>query len=373
MSQNNLGGAGLGLPLPQYVSPPQLYNGNLQGASAPMGLAPGDALPVPPGVWEIVLGSYAMLQYLDPLTGGWYNFPTADQSSNPIQIKSDGENFRVANLTGCVIGAVVTGGGSAYVQSTTSVVASSGGAVFQPIVGGVLTSITVTTAGTGYTIPPVVFIPDPPVPGLAATAAATIANGTVSAITLLAQGGGYASVPSITLLPSPYDPNLANITNATAGVTSLTGTGSLVAVIVTNNGAASATAAVPTLTVTGAGASATVSAVVLSTTTSVSVSGVGVGYNANTLLFSVGGRANFANLFTNPYWENSILPAPRNIQQASVTISSTSLTAATLYDGGLFTAQPTGVVLSNVASITTAGTISLVQGAANTHVFMQPC
>jgi FtsP/CotA-like multicopper oxidase with cupredoxin domain len=65
----------------------------------------------------------------------------------------------------------------------------------------IVSSITVTNGGTGYTSAPVVTITDPAGAGRGATAVATIdpATGAVTAVTLDTVGSGYATPPTVTI------------------------------------------------------------------------------------------------------------------------------------------------------------------------------
>ena len=443
MAQNRLSGPGLGLPYPQALYPTSLIGAAPTPATNLINLAPGQALPVPGGDWAVNIGKYSMLQTLDPVTGVW--LPITGSQADANYIHSDGQNVRIANLTGCPIGAVVTATGSGYVQASTTCTASAGGSVWQPIVGGALTEqalssvatsaasgtgtvatvtfaaqtaappvgslVTVagvtpagynvtnavvvasstttvsyantttgaqtgagtvttnpiTSAGSGYTVAPLVLIPAPPAPGVQATAYATISSGTVSGVTLTNQGAGYQTTPSLSLLPSPYDPNYGSIVNATA-VVGLTGAGGVTAVLCTNNGAAQATT--PALTIAGVGTSATATATMCWTATGASVSAGGAGYTTSTEVTSVGGRTSATPVYTNPAVEGQIL-APRAASM-SVAVSGTSITSiGTVYDGGFYSGTPTTLVLTNAVA-TTAATLVLTLGSAQDVSAIQP-
>ena len=370
MAQNRLSGPGLGLPFPQALYPTSLIGAAPQPATNEITLAPGQGIPVPGGDWAINLGKYTFLQVLDPVTGTWITNVTTPGME---YVHSDGQNYRMVNLTGCPIGAVVTAAGSNYVQASTTVSASAGGSTWQAIVGGALnTSLSITSAGSGYTVPPLVLIPAPTNvaltnPGVQATAYASISSGTVSGITVTNQGAGYLTAPSITLLPSPYDPNYGSIVNATATAT-LTGAGTVTAVLCTNNGAAQASA--PTLTIAGVGSSATATATMCWTATGASVSAGGAGYTTSTEVTSLGGRPSATPVYTNPAIEAQIL----NPRQAamSVAVAGTSITSiGTVYDGGIYAGTPTTLVLTNAVA-TTAATLVLTLGSTADTSYIQP-
>lgn len=365
MTQSRLGGPGIGLPFPQSLYPVSLIGSAITPATNAVTLAPGQALPVPAGDYIVSSGKYSMVQCLDPVSGTYYPY---NQTGAADYIHSDGQNFRVANLTGCPIGAVITAAGSGYVQASTAVNASAGGSVWQPIVGGALnTTVSIAAAGSGYTLPPLVLIGAPANPGVQATGYATIASGTVSGVTLTNQGAGYASAQTITLYPSPNDPNYGSVTAGTA-ILSTTGAGQVTAVLCTNNGAPQTTA--PTLTISGVGTSASATATMCWTAASLSITGAGAGYGASTAVTSVGGVSAATPVWTNPAYEKSILP-PRALSIAP-TVSGTSLTATgTIYDGGIFSGTPTPIVITN-GIVTTAATVSVVLGSVADTVLLQP-
>jgi hypothetical protein len=368
MAQNRISGPGISLPPPQALYPAYLTNEPYVPATNVITLAPGEAITVPSGDWLFNIGKYLTVQALDPVTGIWSPF-TGGANDNGY-LHSDGQNFRVANPTGCPIGAIVTAAGSGYVQASTTVNASAGGSTWQPIVGGALSLTTsITSAGSGYTIPPIVFIPAPQNPGVQAAGYATIAAGTVSAVSITQQGAGYLTTPTIALLPSPYDPNLGSIVNATATVTT-TGAGQITAVLCTNSGAAQTFAAQPTLTIAGVGTGATATPTLLWTATGASVTAGGAGYTTATEVTSIGGRPAATPVWLNPLIEAQILtPRPAAM---SVAVAGTSITSiTTVYDGGLYAGTPTTLVLTNAVA-TTAATLVLTLGSTVDFAELQP-
>src|SRR5215471_14284166 len=99
-----LSGPGLGLQLPQYLYPSELFNAPADIASNAIMLAAGDQLPIPAGTWYVSLGLYNVLEFNDPVTGIWRQHPASYGPRTQMQyVKSDGFNFRVANRTGCPI------------------------------------------------------------------------------------------------------------------------------------------------------------------------------------------------------------------------------------------------------------------------------
>lgn len=379
-----LSGPGIGLPLPQALYPTALLNAPVDASTNSITLAPGDALPIPAGDWYISLGSYLVLQYLDPVTGTWTATPGTAFNRGLHFIKSDGFTVRVANLLGCVVGAVVTSYGTGYVQATTSVaVTGPSGVAVSPIVGGQLTA-SVSGAGAGYGVAPIVILPAPPPPasnpngvgGIPASGYAVIASGTVSGFTFTNPGAGYPSGFTVTALPNPTDPNInVGITNATI-VFSTAGSGSITGALVTNSGAPMADAVAGafgvTLAISGAGTSATIAPVILQTIKSVSVTGSGTGYGSVGLAVGVVGGAGSLGTITNSpqYLGLSFIPRPPNVSLPSITAQG----LGTVYDGGLFLSPPTGFITGPQATgaSVTVGTIALTMGSRPDIVTLQP-
>jgi hypothetical protein len=296
-----------------------------------------------------------------------------------MAVTSDGVNFRVANLTGCPVGAVVTNGGTAaYAQSSTTVTPSAGNSTWQAIIGGqVSTTATINSAGSGYGMPPLLMIPAPPSPGVPATAYAAITNGTVSAVTVTNQGAGYTTAPTCVAVPNPADPNFVAGSAITAASISLSlvsasGTasaGKVTAVLCTNPGQPQSSA--PTLTIAGAGASAAATPVMMWTATGVTVSGAGAGCVSNNEVQSVGGITAATPAWTNPEIElTGYIPRKASILMAQSAGALTSVSA--IYDGGLFTGTPSAMYLQNGLSSTTSPTLSFALGNAAATVLLQP-
>lgn len=383
-----LSGPGLGLQIPQSLYPSQLNNAPVDSPTNRISLAPGDQLPLPAGDWYVNPGQYCVIQFLDPVTNTWNLAPSAGWMGGPQFVKSDGFNCRVANMLGCPISATVVTFGSNYVQATTTVTATGGTSTWAPIVGGALAVVggTLTSNGAGYGVAPLVLIPSPPpgsnnangVGGVAATAYATIANGTVSGVSFTNPGAGYPSAPTAVIVPNPTDPNLATGITAATVAFSLTGSGQIRAALCTNPGAALTAPANITLTVAGAGTQATLTPNVLQTVTAVSMVGSATnGYGlGNPLVTSVGGAPATGTITNGP--ENLYLAFRPRPLQAALTITGTGSVNAqlgTIYDGGLFLSVPTPAVAINpiaTGSFVGGSTVTFVMGVANDIVALQP-
>ena len=157
-----ISGTGVGLQPAQYLYPSELnpLNTPLDLGNNYQSLSPGDSLAIPAGSWYVKPGPYCNLQFLDPITGIWRSIGAAIDKLH--YVISDGFNYRVANLTGCAVAAVVTAGGSGYAAATTTVSSSSGGSTWQAVVGGMCSVSTINNAGSGYGVPPMLFIAAPP-------------------------------------------------------------------------------------------------------------------------------------------------------------------------------------------------------------------
>lgn len=379
MASPALGGPGVGLPPPQLLYPAYLSgNAELPGSNE-VHLAPGQAITLPRGRFQINADNNALIQVLDPVSTGWRTLNTTGRTY--MEVESDGFNYRVANLTSCPIGAVITNGGSAaYAQGTTIVTPSAGNSTWQPIIGGQpSTTATIDTAGAGYGMPPLCFVPAPPAPGLASVWTAAITNGTVSSLTCIDQGAGYPKAPTITLVPNPYDPNLLAgnaITQATAHLTLVAASGSssagkLTGLVCTNSGILQAT--MPTLTIAGAGASAAATVIPLWTATGASITAAGATVSATNEITSVGGipaNDSVTPVWTNPDYEFGIGHwKPRKASMVAAIGSGSVSSVSALYDGGLFTGTPECLVLG---AAVTAPTLTFTLGGANATVFITP-
>lgn len=370
MVASQLAGPGQGLPPAQALYPFSLYNGENVPATNTVSLAPGETLPVPAGTWLVDMGSYTVFQMYDPVSTTWR--PVSSARQGPITVVSDGFNLRVANMTGCAVAAIVTTAGSNYVQASTTVTPSAGNSQWQPIIGGAINvTVSITNAGTGYTIPPIVEIAAPPSPGVPASAIAVLSSGTVSSITVLNQGAGYNAAPSIALVPVPTDPAYlsgAITTNATATAT-LTGAGTLTAVLCTNPGSSFTT--VPSLTIAGAGTSAAATIVPMWTLTGVSITSGGAGFSANVEISTLGGIPSATAAGTNPAIQLTGY-IPRKASVLATSNGGTIATINTIYDGGLFTGTPTPLITTQTgAAGTVAATVAFTLSSVNATILMQ--
>jgi hypothetical protein len=366
-----LAGPGIFLPPPQNYYPSELQNAPQDPSSNAMTLNAGDTFVVPAGNYYADLAGPIITQFLDPVNQIW-NLPRTAPDGFEV-IRSDGYNVRLANLTGCLVAAVVTNQGSGYSQATATCVASAGGSTWQPIVGGQLSLSTISVAGGNYGVPPILMIPPPPYPGVQATGYTTITSGTVSGVTLDNVGAGYLSTPTVVVVPSPFDPNLAaGITQASVVLTRI-GTGSISAILCLNPGASVATSGV-SLTIAGAGGSgATATAVQMLEMVGGTSVAAGAGFTSGVAGFStIGGIPTATAVVTNPLIEGrAFVPRPAQALLAMVGGSFTSVSA--IYDGGLFLGTPSSIISQSGGAIpTTAASVTATLGAGPGTFRLQP-
>ena len=367
-------GPSIGLPFPQSPYPSPIAGVSSQVWSNEFPLAAGEIWTVPPGRWSISSGSgYSQVQWLDPVSGLWRPINPAVQY---LTVNSDGTNYRVANLTGCAVGALVTNVGSGYVQSSTIVTASAGGSLWTAIVGGAVNS-TVTigadskgnVGGTNFTYPPILVVQAPPAGGVQATMTCTVSGGAINAVTVVDQGAGYQSAPGVLVIPNPMDPSLGLITIPTL-TTTLTGAGDIAAVLCTNPGSPQTSA--PTLTISGAGSSATATAIMCLTVTAATV-GAGSGYGgvAGQIATAGGIVTTAAGAIVNPSISTGLfIPRPAQIYAP---VSGGSLGTPLVVNGGLFQVAPLPVLVVNPTSAApTVGTApALTMGSATDMILVQ--
>jgi hypothetical protein len=137
---------------------------------------------------NLTLGGVYQLQQ----SVGWYwsNQPVSFTATNALYTQmvagvADSGDYRLALnpvpaqafataqvVNGFVVGATVTSGGSGYVTSPAVTIVGGGGTnatAISHISGGVVTSITITDAGIGYTNPPTLRIAPPPAAAVSPT------------------------------------------------------------------------------------------------------------------------------------------------------------------------------------------------------------
>lgn len=255
-------------------------------------LASGGVWYPPPGEWLCLTDASAAVQWWDPIGNVWKVLTGAGNISD--YFSTDGYNYRLINLTGAILATTITAAGSggvngigfaqtgAAVSIAASNTAGGANATAYAIVGGSVAAPTITQAGSGFLVPPVVVIDAPPVGGIQATATAALtAGGAIASITMANVGAGYVATPNFYLIPQTAiyqggpsggaaaggipSPGLVFPANAVPGnqntspvgaqltPVALTGSGTLTGIRIVNSGGGYSGAA-PAVTVTGVGA-----------------------------------------------------------------------------------------------------------------------
>lgn len=348
---NRYGGVGVSLPLGQL-------------GTNEFSLLASQVFLIPSGFFNMNLGRALTPQVLDPVMNIWR--PIGANGSPFVQIDSDGNNYRIANQTGCAIGAVITNAGTLYTSAPT-VTPSAGGSSWVAIVGGaVSTSVNVIAGGANYVYPPQVIIQAPPGGCIPATGTATISGGAVTAITITNQGAGYPTAPFITLLNDPRD----TTGGGASANCSLTGAQTVTGLLCTNHGTALATT--PTLAFTGGGGSAAAATVLMDqAVASVTVGTAGSGYTDGSKQITTTGTGllSLTPIYTNPATQQGLLrPAPAFIIPGGST--TFSATGAVIVDPGHFFSN-TGVQVVIVGAAGSAAAATLTFGGVTDTFWMQ--
>lgn len=154
---------------------------------------------------------------------------------------------------------------------------------------GSVSSVTISSNGTGYTSAPTVNIGAPQVAGgIQATGTAIRSGGAVTGVTISAGGTGYTGTPTVTF----SNPQVSGGTNATGTVTVVAGAVTAITLISPGSGYTTA----PTAIITGNGTGATVGTITIagSTITGINITNPGTGYTAApTVALSGGGGSGF--------------------------------------------------------------------------------
>lgn len=302
-------------------------------------LQPGAARLVPAGTWMGTPGIYSCFQEYDPIQSQWIS--PGGSNGEPRYMNSDGNNYRMVNLCGTIVGAIVSTAGSAYSATTPPVVSftNATNAAATAIVGGaVSTTVTVTNGGTGYIFPPLVFLDSPPVgAGYQATANSTLTSGAVSSITITNQGAGYTNVPNIYIINDPRD----TVGSGASAVATLTGAGTVTQLIITNNGNPNTTL-FPTIAFSSGSAVAT--PIMVRSIGSFSITTSGSGYSGATIEVTglgSGLTTTVTNVLTNPKWTTNLVRTRKASIIAPINATGAfswggSTLAQSIIDGGIY-------------------------------------
>lgn len=326
-------------------------------------LPAGACYELPNNWFQIRAGKYTTVQEYDPISGT-YRVPGAGATfGGSAYVKGDGNNVRLANQTGCVVGALVTNGGTGY-TSAPAVTAASGNAIFRAIVGGAVnTSITVTNGGQNYTYPPIVLFAAPPAGGVCATGTATLTSGAVTSVTVTDQGAGYNAPPVITFLNDPRE-GVNGVTTGfnAAAVCVLTGAGTVTQIVTVDHGSPVSGGTVPVLTISGGGgtgAAATAICCLTITAYTVSSTTTGSGYAAPVIIQAYGGFPATSPAYTNPTFQSQLVRGRTATIIGAVSGTALTATGQVVNDGGIYPGVPTTYTYGGIQG---AGAVAAVLG-----------
>jgi hypothetical protein len=371
------------------------------------------------GQYLVDLGLYSCLQVYDQGLQYWKTVATGGPNHSLFGVYSaDGVNFRIANTTGCPVGALITAAGAAgtngfygFTQfgagqgsavtiqngvvtagnTVFTITPNAGGSLWNAIVGGAINT-TVSLAGTlfqngpfggtgasvvgsggaGYTKPPVIVFFPPPNQGqqpyLLPTAVCTISGGAVNAVTVTNQGVGLLGLPGIVVIPQPGDTTGGGaVLGWTAGNSGQVGSGTVLAMWPAWYGTPQT--AVVTFTFGGSSNPApTATAIMNFSVTSITNTTPGVGYT-NAYAVWQGGVVAGAAANTNPVLDKFLIPVP-NYPPVSVVAGTGVTTIPSGYGGSGFTAVPTLAFGTQLAAgtVTTVAVQTPVVGGSNDTV-----
>lgn len=333
----------------------------------------------PAGPYMVRCGLYTTIQQFDPILGIWRTIGGGVPAGGCEYVMSDGFNYRLANQTGCAVGALLTNGGSAY-TSAPAVTASAGSSIWKAIVGGaVSTTVTVSNGGTNYTYNPIVTFGSPaPGTGIQATGYATLSGGAVSSITVVDQGAGYTVAPAITITPDPRE-GVNGVTQGSAAtaVSTLTGSNTVTGLLCLDHG--TPLTAVPTLSFSGGGGSSAAATTIMCwSITSFAVGTAGAGLSgANAQITALDVPSFTAAAYSNPstqYGTSSYnwgLVRQRNANIiGTVTAGAITVTSPRYLDGGIYTTAPVAIVVANASVVTTAPVVTVAMGGLNDRAYV---
>ena len=327
------------------------------------------------GWYQLQVNKYHTVQAYDPVTQTWRAVGSSNEGSFIETVWSDGINYRVANQTGCPVGALLTNAGSGYTSAPT-VTPSAGGSIWKAVIGGaVSTSVTITNGGVGYTYPPIVLITPPGPGGIQATATCSLTSGAVSSVTIIDQGAGYSQPPQIVFLNDPREGinNIASGYNASA-VATLVGAGTVTAVLMLDHGQGNQTA-LPTLAFSGGGGLAAAATVLMNwaitAVPTVTTAGAGLsGAFAN--VTAIDNYPTTAPAYTNPSLYNSLLSTRPAIIRMAVSSGGLTATGSTVLDGGCYTSAPIANILPTASVVTTAPAVTFAVGGIAGASYVMP-
>lgn len=183
-----------------------------QRAAFPISLMPGQVFLIPAGGWLVSPGRYTLVQWYDTNGGQWRNFTAQPGQSLEVN-SSDGTNYRLANLTGCPIGAIITNVGNGNVTNgynSVTVTPSAGNSTWGTLHGGSVNANCNVVAGGNYALPPLLMwypAANQTIPFIAPQFNCTMSGNAISAVSVVDQGAGLTATGTIVVVSQPGDTN----------------------------------------------------------------------------------------------------------------------------------------------------------------------
>ena len=343
-------------------------------------LQSGQSAIIPSGQSIITLGKHSVIQWYDPVSTTWRTFTNSGYVNGPQIFGSDGYNYRLINLSGTVVGGVITTLGTSNAakigfwptgsSSTTGVTATVAAPANAPtvtakmnvIVGGAVSqTVTVTSGGSGYVMPPSLLFSPPPTGGLQATGYAVVTAGAVTSVVMTNQGAGYTSAPTVTCTTSVGEAGTGCVT--TPALVPSTGTtigyGQTVAVTMADYGGGYAT--VPVITVAGMTSTAITAVTCLAVITAPTVSSA-TNRVANQLIYCAQKTAaTQAGSMVNPDYTTNLFQMRNGLGVYNV---SATLATQLLLDGGMSQLDVSNLCVSSDSPAAASGTATYASGAS---------
>ncbi|MCX9025835.1 MAG: hypothetical protein OIN85_07045 [Candidatus Methanoperedens sp.] len=263
-----------------------------------------------------------------------------------------------ASVGGTVSSIRVTAQGTRYTTAPTVTIAAPtapGGrtATATATLVSTVSSIRVTAGGTGYTTATVTIAAPTTAGGRTATATARITGGVITGITVTNVGSGYSAVPRVTIT--------GNGRGATAAATL---SAPLISITVTNVG--SGYTAIPRVTITGGGGTgATAAATITPSAVILTLTNPGSGYTAvpNVTITGGGGTGMRVNATLAPMTLTLTNPGSGYTSAPAVTITGEGTGAAAI---AIITGSISGITLTNGGSGYTSAPAVSITGATGT-------
>jgi hypothetical protein len=382
----------------------------------------------PAGSYLTTLGGQTVIQYFDASQLTWRNLG-APLASDPCWFSCDGTNMRMVNSSGIVQGAQITNAGSGAtangigslatgVNVTFAAPASGVAATAYPIVGGALSTIAVTQAGSGFLVPPIILIDPPPPGGIQAVATATItAAGALSAVTVVNPGAGYLVPPNAYVMPQyltnpgmgppynavvpanaippgtlagpqpPWLPNMQWSQNvplsggALLTCAALTGSLTLTGIVMIQNGNGYLGTAIPAVSFSGIAGGVAATSIMAMACTSITINTPGVAYPtaSSQIIISdlgelVSGLATVGTTTFGVQVVNNDTLGPRPLRARAPTGAGTTIVSAVLEDPGFaFQIVPAvGIIPVGATPPTTLATLTAIVGGVTDVILVQP-